>query len=135
MKPAIIAATCVTVAALIATPVCAQTLPFYDVDAQVAKCIAESPQGGEQLAKKLAGRRSDAAKSEAEVVKTFCEVLGKADKQIRDELAKRWRSVDSRIRFGCIAAKQVVNYEGLRDCIENLEKRGKTSPDQVIIRR
>ena len=28
--------------------------------------------------------------------------------------------------------KQVVNYEGLRDCIENLEKRGKTSPDQVI---
>jgi hypothetical protein len=132
MKPAIIAATCVTAAALIAAPVCAQTLPFYDVDAQVAKCVAESPQGGEQLAKKLAGRRSDAA---AEVVKTFCEVLGKADKQIRDELAKRWRSVDSRIRFGCIAAKQVVNYEGLRDCIENLEKRGKTSPDQVIIRR
>ena len=132
MKPATIAATCVTVAALIAAPVCAQTLPFYDVDAQVAKCVAESPQGGEQLAKKLAGRRSDAA---AEVVKTFCEVLGKADKQIRDELAKRWRSVDSRIRFGCIAAKQVVNYEGLRDCIENLEKRGKTSPDQVIIRR
>jgi hypothetical protein len=85
-------------------------------------------------ARVLADRRSDAAKSQAEVVKTFCEVFGKADKQIRDELAKRWRSVDSRIRFGCLAAKQVVNYEGLRDCIEILEKRGKPSPDQVIRR-
>jgi hypothetical protein len=75
------------------------TLPFYDVDALVAKCAEQAPQHGEGL-------------------KSACKLLPILEKQVHDELAKHWDSHDSSIRLQCIATKQVVDSTSLRNCIE-----------------
>ena len=74
-------------AALIAgtTPVRAQTLPFYDVDGETARCVMEAAKGKEWI----------------DAIKMWCQAIGKEEQVARDELAKRWGSYDQgkRMRF------------------------------------
>jgi tetratricopeptide (TPR) repeat protein len=91
-------------AALIAgtTPVRAQTLPFYDVDGETARCVTEAAKGKEWT----------------EAIKIWCETIGKEEQVARDELAKRWGSYDQRKRMWCVADKAIADYSSLKDCLE-----------------
>jgi hypothetical protein len=105
-----------------ATPVRAQTLPYYDMDAEVATCEADAEKRGKEFAEKNHGGQ-DAARSFAEAVRSTCKTLLGLEKQTRDELAKHWSSHDSNIRLKCIATGWVVDYTGLEQCIAEIEKK------------
>ena len=91
-------------AALIAgtAPVRAQTLPFYDVDGETARCVTEAAKGKEWT----------------EAIKIWCETIGKGEQVTRDELAKRWGSYDQTKRMWCVADKGIADYSSLKDCLE-----------------
>ena len=133
MKTAIIAATYLVATFITgATPVSAQTLPFYNVDEQVAKCIADVPKNREEWAKKNAewlkkNAEKDVAKVTAELMKLMCNDLREKEREIRDKLAKHWDSHDPSVRFQCIASPQVVDSTSLQKCIEYIEKKSGNS--------
>jgi uncharacterized membrane protein len=106
-----------------ATAVRAQTLPFYTAEAVNEHCRAELENQAETNAKK--------GIAPPETVCALYRGLNNAD---RDELARRWTSIDASIRTQCVVTKQVVDYSTLKSCIEILEKRGPTTPDEVIRR-
>jgi hypothetical protein len=105
-----------------ATPVRAQTLPYYDLDAQVTKCEADAEKRGKEFAERSHGG-ADAARSFAEAVRSTCKTLLGLEKQARDELAKHWNSHDSNIRLKCISTEWVVDYTGLEKCNADIEKK------------
>ena len=85
-----------------AIPARAQTLPFYDSDALMAKCIVDAP-------------KQESAEQ--------CKLVLILEKGARTELAKHWESYDHSIRLQCIASKSVVDFIGLLDCIDRMKKR------------
>lgn len=93
-------------AALIAgaNPVRAQTLPFYDLDGETARCVTEAAKGKEWI----------------DAIRTWCQAIGKEEQVVRDELAKRWGSYDQMTRMRCIADKGITDYSSLKDCLERV---------------
>ena len=98
------------VAALIAgtIPVRAQTLPFYDVDGETARCVMEAAKGKEWI----------------DAIKIWCQAIGKEEQVVRDELAKRWGSYDQMTRMRCAADKGIADYSSLKDCLDKSGNRG-----------
>ena len=89
-------------AALIAGTAGAQTFPFYDVDAETARCMTEPAMGKEWT----------------EAIKHWCQTIGKEEHVVRDELAERWGSYDERKRMSCVANKGIADYSTLKNCLE-----------------
>jgi hypothetical protein len=110
-----------------ATPVRAQTQPFYNIDALVAKCMAETPKRAEEMAKST---RSTASNMR-DLAEQVCTLLPILEKETHEELAKHWDSHDSSIRLQCIVTPQVVDSTGLQKCIEYTEKKSGYSPQQA----
>jgi hypothetical protein len=81
-------------AALIAgtTPVRAQTLPVYDVDAETARCVTEAETGKEWTG----------------ALKNWCQAIGKDEHLAHDQLAERWDSYDMGKRMSCVADKRIA---------------------------
>jgi tetratricopeptide (TPR) repeat protein len=84
------------------TPVRAQTLPFYDVDGETARCVTEAANGKEWT----------------EAIKNWCQAIGKKERVVREELAKRWGSYDQTKRMRCVVDKGIADYSSLKDCLE-----------------
>jgi tetratricopeptide (TPR) repeat protein len=84
------------------TPVRAQTLPFYDVDAETARCVMEAETGKEWT----------------EALKNWCQAIGKEEHVARDELAERWGSYDKGRQMSCVADKGIADYSNLKKCLE-----------------
>jgi tetratricopeptide (TPR) repeat protein len=102
-------------AALIAgtTPAGAQTLPFYDVDAETARCVTEAATGKEWT----------------EAIRNWCQAIGKEEHVVRNELAEHWGSYDERKRKSCVADKGIADYSTLKNCLEPADT--KKSQDQA----
>src|SRR4030095_5535300 len=94
-------------AALIAgtTPVRAQTLPVYDVDAETARCVTEAETGKEWTGP----------------LKDWCQAIGKDEHLAHDQLAERWDSYDKGKRMSCVADKAIADYSSLKSCLERAE--------------
>ena len=94
-------------AALIAgtTPVRAQTLPVYDVDAETARCVTEAETGKEWTG----------------ALKDWCQAIGKDERLAHDQLAERWDSYDKGKRMSCVADKGIADYSSLKNCLERAE--------------
>ena len=100
-------------AALFAGTAGAQTLPFYDVDAETARCMTEAATGKEWT----------------EAVKNWCQTIGKEEHVVRNQLAERWGSYDERKRRSCVADKGIADYSTLKNCLERADT--KKSQDQA----
>jgi tetratricopeptide (TPR) repeat protein len=91
-------------AALIAgtTPVRAQTLPVYDVDAETARCVTQAETGKEWT----------------DALKNWCRSIGKDEHLARDQLAERWESYDKGKRTSCVTDKGISDYSSLKNCLD-----------------
>jgi len=101
-----------------ATATRAQTLPFYNIDELAKKCVETAAEAATKYSR--LGDLSSFLADEA-----VCKALSNIDQQSRDELAKNWNLLASRIRMQCISNRSVDSYSGLKQCIEHVAKRGR----------
>ena len=113
-----------------ASAVRAQTLPFYNADELVKKCIETAPERAAEAASKY--NSPGELSSFLKINEAVCKTLLMMEQQSRDELAKNWNALDSSIRLQCIANRSADSYYGLKQCIEHVAKRGR-GPD--VLRR
>ncbi len=95
-----------------AMPARAQTLPFYDKDEVVAKCIAQQ---NEKMAEEYARFKPETQRSMA---KTACVLFGMDEQYAHDTLANNWNSYPPGKRQSCIALKSVTSYYELELCLK-----------------
>src|SRR5262245_64929947 len=94
-----------------ASAVRAQTLPFYNADELVKKCIETAPERAAEAASKY--NSPGELSSFLKINEAVCKTLLMMEQQSRDELAKNWNALDSIIRLQCIADRSVDSYYGL----------------------
>ena len=100
-----------------ATATRAQTLPFYNIDELAKKCVETAAEAATKYSR--LGDLSSFLADEA-----VCKALSNMDRQSLAELAKNWNLLASSIRLQCIANRSVDSYFGLKQCIEQVAKRG-----------
>ena len=101
-----------------ATATRAQTLPFYNIDELAKKCVETAAEAATKYSR--LGDLSSFLADEA-----VCKALSNMDRQSLAELAKNWNLLASSIRLQCIANRSVDSYFGLKQCIEQVAKRGR----------
>jgi hypothetical protein len=101
-----------------ATATRAQTLPFYNIDELAKKCVETAAEAATKYSR--LGDLSSFLADEA-----MCKALSNMERQSLDNLVKNWSLLASSIRLQCIANGSVDSYFGLKQCIEDVAKRGR----------
>jgi hypothetical protein len=100
-----------------ATPVRAQTLPFYDVDGQWLECLVTA---GAAVHRSAEGVSAEAM---AELGRLYCDAHRKEGWFIRDHLATEWDSYNSGKRQLCVDDRNITTYGALSDCLDAKDRR------------
>jgi hypothetical protein len=102
----------------------AQTLPFYDLSYyDSSKCIKE---------KANSFAKNTNTKADERVGKSICQVAKTGARSSREDIAKRWDSIPSEVRWKCINTLEndrktgrvpMIDYGMLDSCINDLMKK------------